>query len=153
MIQPYLKSTQILRCASYNGTEPVNYTAPDLYYNTTTYCGPWPDFYPQVNSACNSASRLADAAGTVWLLDSSSNDAGKYHFYQGDPSSTSPAVTTSDPRTYSGPGGSVPLERHLGTTNVLWCDGHVKTSKLDKLAVKKTIGADQIATAFTIADD
>jgi prepilin-type processing-associated H-X9-DG protein len=26
------------------------------------------------------------------------------------------------------------VERHLGTTNVLWCDGHVKAMKLDALA-------------------
>jgi prepilin-type N-terminal cleavage/methylation domain-containing protein/prepilin-type processing-associated H-X9-DG protein len=58
-------------------------------------------------------------------------------------------------------GGDVP-ERHLGTTVVLYCDGHAKSISLDALTQKKTIpvmvelptGFDQpVLTAFTIQDD
>lgn len=45
------------------------------------------------------------------------------------------------------------MERHLDTTNVLFCDGHVKALKLDVLARTKIIGTDQVMTLFTIEDD
>lgn len=48
------------------------------------------------------------------------------------------------------------VERHLGTINVLWCDGHVKAVKLDLLATKgEKMGtsSDYAATYFTTKAD
>ena len=48
--------------------------------------------------------------------------------------------------------GDYLVARHNGLTNVLWCDGHVKTVTLDYLVSKKA--ADGITLAlFTIQDD
>ena len=43
-------------------------------------------------------------------------------------------------------------ERHLETTNVLWCDGHVKSVKLDTLVKPSTNPAGRLKY-FTIQDD
>ncbi len=44
-------------------------------------------------------------------------------------------------------------ERHLDTTNVLWCDGHVKAMKLDELDKTKTIGGVEVNYYWTRQDD
>lgn len=152
LIQPYLKSTQVLRCPSDNSIELVNYTATDIYYESTEYCGPWPDYFPRPNVACNSVAKLDDAAGTVWLLDSNGGDPDKYHFYQADVTPV-PTVSSTEPKKLSGLSGSVPTERHLGTTNVLWCDGHVKAMKLSSLLEKRRSDNNDVLSYFTVAND
>ncbi|RYZ75634.1 MAG: hypothetical protein EOP04_33080 [Proteobacteria bacterium] len=42
------------------------------------------------------------------------------------------------------------ISRHLDTTNVLWCDGHVKSLKRDALLTKGTSGAQKF---FTVEED
>ena len=44
-------------------------------------------------------------------------------------------------------------ERHLATTNVLYCDGHVKAVSLENLTRKTDVGGVQVMTQFTIEDD
>ena len=44
-------------------------------------------------------------------------------------------------------------ERHLDTTNVLYCDGHVKAIKLDALNETKVIGGVQVNVNWTAQDD
>lgn len=150
--QPYLKSTQVLRCPSDpSTTSVVNYTAPDLYYDDVANCGAWPDPL-RLNMACNSMSKVANSAGTVWLLDSNDADPVKYHFYQ-QFTSPVPTITTTEPKTYSGPGGSPPIERHLNTTNVLFVDGHVKAMRLDALSKPRSAADANAMSYFTIADD
>lgn len=152
--QPYLKSTQILRCPSDQSLVASNassYVAPDLYYDSATMCGPWPDFFPRANDACNSNS-LVNSAGTIWLMDGNGGSPGKFHFYN-QTTDPVPSMTTSDPKYMTGPGGSLPIERHLSTTNVLWCDGHVKAMRLDSLLAKRRSDNNNILSYFTVADD
>ena len=149
LIQPYTKSTQILQCPSYSGTEIVNYTASDLYNDSATLCGPWPEF-GFASASCNSASGLQVPAATVWLLDSDGASSGKYHFYGG--TTVAPTVTTTDPKILQ-MAGTNPIERHLGTTDVLWCGGHVKAMKIDALAKPRNATNANVMSLFTIADD
>jgi prepilin-type processing-associated H-X9-DG protein len=46
-------------------------------------------------------------------------------------------------------------ERHLETTNILYCDGHVKALKLKTITEneKKTVGATTIYPSWTVEDD
>ncbi|RYG56042.1 hypothetical protein EON80_29825, partial [bacterium] len=44
------------------------------------------------------------------------------------------------------------LERHLETTTVLYCDGHVKSLKLEAL-LKKNSATPAVISAFTIQAD
>jgi prepilin-type processing-associated H-X9-DG protein len=37
--------------------------------------------------------------------------------------------------------------------NVIYCDGHVKSVKLEQLIQRKTVAGQEIMTAFTIEDD
>ena len=151
LVQPYMKSTQIMRCPSYNGVETVNYTAMDMYCeSSSTFCGPWPDF-PTLNRECNSMSKVALPAATVWLTDSNGVDPGKYHMYGA--STSTYGVSNTEPKVLQGPSGSVTIERHLGTTNVLWVDGHVKAMKLDALAKPRRTDNANVMSFFTIADD
>lgn len=67
-----------------------------------------------------------------------------------------PTVTTTDPKlleTNGASAGSNPIERHLGTTDVLWCDGHVKAMKIDTLAKPRNASNANVMSYFTIADD
>ena len=74
----------------------------------------------------------------------------------------------SEPRVFSEDGGNFAnlevngtsvIERHLGTTNVLYADGHVKAKKLDEFAPTKTLvwrqgsSAQPIHTSLTVEDD
>ena len=45
------------------------------------------------------------------------------------------------------------VERHSDLVNVIYCDGHAKAVKLDRLTERKQVGNQQIMTAFTIEDD
>ncbi|BCM92378.1 hypothetical protein IAD21_04257 [Abditibacteriota bacterium] len=152
--QPYLKSTQIMRCPSYSGQETVNYAASDLYYDSATNCGPWPDF-ARPGGACNSMSAVVLPAATAWLLDgqgASGLEVGKLHFH--GTTTAAYSVSSTEPKVLQGgANASVPIERHLSTTNVLWCDGHVKAMKLDNLVSKRNSTNANVISVFTIADD
>lgn len=106
------------------------------------------------------ASQLANAAGTYWVMENSNGyngSAGPYgvpwrvgpsiggsasDLYLADgTSATCGATPVPFPRLCSTPdawrGG--PGARHLETINILYCDGHVKASKI--LALKRTNGS------------
>ncbi len=60
-----------------------------------------------------------------------------------------PTLNSSvSPRKLTGNGGSY-VERHLDTTVILYCDGHVKSVKLDGLADKRN----NLLYLFTVQDD
>ncbi len=150
IIQPYVKSTQIFKCPSESSAELVSYTASDLYYDSATLCGPWPDF-TQASGGCNSSAAVAVPTQTVWLTDSSATEPGKYH-YPALVATAAPTLTANDPKTFASV-TSAPSERHLGTTVVLWCDGHVKSSRLDSLTKTRRTDNNNIMSLFTIAED
>jgi len=78
---------------------------------------------------------LAHPSTTAWIADGE----GSYQFDW--PLSNPPIVTQGGLRTWgSGNLGDGSLvERHQGLVNVVWCDGHAKTIKLDTLAATKSV--------------
>lgn len=95
------------------------------------------------------ATQYARPAETIWMTDSFLPDANCCAQHRLAFSSTSlPTVSATDPR-YLLPLGVNAVERHLETINVLWCDGHVKAVKLDKLLEKNN----GIMSLWTIEDD
>ncbi len=105
-------------------------------------------------------SQIEAASTTVWVADNNQgvhNGVGgpvwtsgvyPYMVYSDD----TPVVLNAgwDPPGIDGPNYDASLSpRHLNTMNVLYCDGHVKSSGINPL-LKLTSG---VSTAFTIEDD
>lgn len=151
-IQPYVKSEQVFNCPSdsapnlYHFRDGVNYGS----YGLNGAYGSGPDNTTPPRSSTlylvNAAS-LATPSTTVWVTDnnnapSTGNPGGSQGFFWG----ATPMVDASkNPRQLQNI-----VERHLDTTSVLWCDGHVKSSKLDALARPN---GSKILPLFTIEDD
>jgi len=160
MIYPYVKSTQLFTCPSDSANLPYIYQANGHMatdYNFGSY-GVNFTFYNNPSNALNPTGRalseIVVPSTTVWATDVK-DTSDNACFYSADitnqgsiDTSTSPAVLTNN---YGG--GTVasgPYARHLETTNVLWCDGHVKSIRLEALTALATSGAQKF---FTIQDD
>ena len=154
---PYIKSEQVFNCPSdsatntYHFRDGLNYGS---YGLNGAYSAAGDAYTPPRSSTLYrvSAASLATPSTTVWVTDNNNapstvNTGGSQGFFWASPA-TNPPVTASTPRQLQNI-----VERHLDTTNVLFCDGHVKALKLDALAKTKTIGSDQVMTLFTIEDD
>ncbi len=106
-LQPYIKSTQIFKCPSDSvavTTQPISYG-----YN----------YYYLARNGPSNATALAaiqTVSQTLMLVDGSGVD----YVY---PPEFWPLGT---------PTGYV-IDRHLETVNTLWCDGHVKSVKMNSL--------------------
>ncbi len=167
-IFPYVKSEQVFTCPSDSAansryiyySKPEANIGPTMGRNYGSYglngaYGTAGDAYtPPRSSAAYQVSlaSLATPASTVWMTDNNNsvnavNTGGSQGFFWTTPAAN-PAITTTTPRQLQNI-----VERHLDTTNVLFCDGHVKAMKLDALTKTKTIGSDQVMTLFTIEDD
>ena len=171
-IFPYVKSEQVFTCPSdsaansryiyYSKAEAGATTTPNQNYGSYGLNGAYGtvgDAYTPPRSSSSTASPyLVSAAAisvpssTVWITDNNNavttaNADGSQGFFWTTPSAN-PVISTTTPRQLQNI-----VERHLDTTNVLFCDGHVKAMKLDALAKTKTIGTDQVMTLFTIEDD
>jgi prepilin-type N-terminal cleavage/methylation domain-containing protein/prepilin-type processing-associated H-X9-DG protein len=170
-VYPYIKSEQLFTCPArytdgrpsrdpetyaycdshkFAGTDPSpannfgSYIANDFYaYNS-------PNLAPFGYTSGHAVSAFATPATTVMVGETHSG----YHmgYY-----STQTWVIVDGPhyRILERSGGAVVLnaERHLGTTNILWCDGHVKAVSLDKLVEKSLSTNPNVFTVFTVADD
>jgi prepilin-type N-terminal cleavage/methylation domain-containing protein/prepilin-type processing-associated H-X9-DG protein len=165
-VQPYVKSEQIFNCPSDPNTAAYGYKFRDgqnygsyglngAYGAVTTDSQTPPR---SGNGIVIGLERVRNAAQTVWVTDnnnapSTSNPGGSQGFFWGS-AALNPTISTSSPRQLQNI-----LERHLDTTNVLFCDGHVKALKLDVLATKKTVfdpltsANAEVMTLFTIEDD
>jgi prepilin-type processing-associated H-X9-DG protein len=111
---------------------------------------------PGVNPT--SLAKIEESATTVWCADG--NYANDPWIYSWHPTWGYPGVDTSKtPREFNSTGGDgnategALVERHLETTNILWCDGHVKAMKLDALVAKKCSPGDGCYSYFTIQSD
>ncbi len=108
-------------------------------------------------------SQIAAPAATVWATDINSRQGTDRSYGILWPNANSaPSIRTSADETTI-PAGRRQLEkiidRHLETTSVLFCDGHVKALKLDALAAKKSVADPltnttvEVMPLFTIEDD
>lgn len=148
-IQPYVKSEQIFNCPSHthpawsggaykfrSGNQYGSYSINSTYYNAG-------DFEQSPAGEKNtSLAAIGDAAGCVWVGDSS----GYFEFAWADISNQEVVEVDSSGLRYL----EYLAERHPASTVVLFCDGHIKSMRLDVLARKNAAGA---YPAFTIQDD
>lgn len=145
---PYIKSEQVFDCPSHNFKAPAgaykfrNGTNYGSYAINAAYYGDF-DFEQSPAGEVNTGlASIEDAAGCVWIGDSSA------HFeFAWENKADQPDVDVD-------PAGSRYLDyllvRHLDTVPILFCDGHVKALKIEKLTEKNAAGA---YPAFTIQAD
>jgi prepilin-type N-terminal cleavage/methylation domain-containing protein/prepilin-type processing-associated H-X9-DG protein len=141
------------------GMNSVYRTYPDAYNPPDGYNGQGATYSPK------KLSQLQAAATTLWIGEPSwtngtpiqTGNAG-FTLNVGNP----PAVATvrTDryppyPTLYNGAAmdNDELTAVHLDTTNVLYCDGHVKAVKLDSLAETHNVGGNNVMWQFTIEDD
>ena len=172
-IQPYVKSTQIFVCPSEPGGQ-YDYSAPGSaasgqripnsgsYIVNMTYMNTGDNFRPPMNKYNDgNRDRISQASieapsTTAWVFDGRSDTS--YEIFNFIPSNTPTIGTDQGVRSlfFSGVGGTSAAtgvhERHLETTNVLYCDGHVKAQKVDTLNARAASNAN-VAKLFTIEDD
>lgn len=160
-IYSYVKSEQVFDCPSTRGTIDVNkysYRAGGYAYGSYTmnaesndggaptppasrYAGYSPG---SPNYYTTRLSQVADASGTIWVMDGSYRDL--YYFRCGYSDATPLYIeypTNKPPHILTA------AQRHMDTINVLWCDGHVKATKLENLLDK----SGSVFTKWSIEQD
>ncbi|MEO6908354.1 MAG: DUF1559 domain-containing protein [Abditibacteriaceae bacterium] len=179
-IYPYVKSEQVFDCPSDSGSKP--YRLANVFSHTAGLTGEEYGSYainamylgqsensPPVSNGPTlvTLSALATPSTTVWLADNAEgatlSDGTTYHatasgaslsYLIADDSYVTAVNTTSTPHILQGQYGSALSARHLDTINVLYCDGHVKSQKIESLAKSITKGTQtNVLTSFTIQDD
>jgi prepilin-type N-terminal cleavage/methylation domain-containing protein/prepilin-type processing-associated H-X9-DG protein len=172
---PYVKSEQIYNCPSDDSSATratINKNALYKYHSggvadsfgynygsygaNNTYYDIGPDAQPPFSRSASLATIQAPAT-TVWIAETlpTNSTTQAYHTFEfnwatraDQPTS---AVNIGSVPTLQGSGASVGVAaRHLDTTNILYCDGHVKSVKLDSLLKN---GNTNYYAAFTTNDD
>ncbi|RYX85718.1 DUF1559 domain-containing protein [bacterium] len=156
-IQPYVKSTQIFDCPSNanTNTTPYLYNAPGVGNSTggaTTKFGsytmscslPGSLNAPSYNGGDVSSASLAEPSTTLWIADMEADGSinPPFRFIVATGNNLSFGNGSAGRRLigYSAQSGAI-IDRHLDTTNILFCDGHVKSMKLDAIAKLNTNAA------------
>jgi prepilin-type N-terminal cleavage/methylation domain-containing protein/prepilin-type processing-associated H-X9-DG protein len=160
---PYIKNEQVFNCPSdsnrsnqYHFRTPSaygSYTYSNAYHaNGDNYTGPSSDF---ANFGTLFQADVQAPSTSVWVVDGGNAQATNtwktYEFWWDTPATAngiSIGTLGSGIRNFHNI-----FERHLGTVNVLYVDGHVKSSGLDALITKKNVSGTQIMTPFTIQND
>jgi prepilin-type processing-associated H-X9-DG protein len=163
-IFPYVKSEQIFVCPSdsggkytYNKNIPNGQTSTDYgsYGQNGAYRNAGDAQTPPRSAAyLVSLAAISSTAATVWATDTNNREEvnGSYGFSW--PDAAGNPIITGNPRQLE-----KIIERHLETTNVLYCDGHVKAMKLDALSATRVLTdpvdgqTKSVMTAFSIEDD
>jgi prepilin-type N-terminal cleavage/methylation domain-containing protein/prepilin-type processing-associated H-X9-DG protein len=155
-IFPYVKSEQLFVCPSdptmnYQFRGGKNYGS---YGLNGAYNLAGDAFTPPRSSTGSlvSLSQINVPSQTVWIADNANaatsvNTGGSQGFFWATPAQN-PTIPNASPRQLQNI-----VERHLDTTGVLFCDGHVKAMKLDALAKTKNVNGVEVMTLFTIEDD
>ena len=155
-IYPYTKSEQIFVCPSDTANPPYtyyknltaasknygSYAANEAYYKSGDNRTP-PFGGSDATTRSIRTGQITQPAETAMVLECYNAKYG-YEFY-------TQTNNPSGPTTYNGmpvilandnsSGNQYIMGRHLDTTTVLWCDGHVKSLKVDALAALGTTGA------------
>ncbi len=163
-VQPYIKSSQLFTCPS-DPTQKAEYRFGHnryvgSYAINSSYENPGdarkaPAPRGWVNQA--TVASLDAPAQTFWVADATSIDGTTGNYINADGymhrfwswNNPSDLTTNYKPMTLNGSEADL-VERHLDTTNVLFCDGHVKSMKLAALTQKNSAGTKHM---FTIEDD
>lgn len=166
-IFPYVKSESLFVCPSdagnkyiYNKTladgvtthEYGSYGQNGAYRNTGDAQTP-----PRSSTYLLTMAGIGSPSGTIWATDTNNREEvnGSFGFTWPDAAGVPAVVSTAN--------GQLELDkiiaRHLDTTNVLFCDGHVKSLKLSALLGQNTIvdsvdgQTKSVLPLFTIEDD
>jgi prepilin-type N-terminal cleavage/methylation domain-containing protein/prepilin-type processing-associated H-X9-DG protein len=154
---PYVKSTQLYTCPSdllkINGLlilapnrlaaarEMGSYAISNAYGDTTAL-----EAEPPQGKAL---SQLVEPSTTLLVSDVLDTESNADLFWL---DAAAPSINDAvSPRFIDATAGDT-VERHLGTTNVLYCDGHVKSVRLEAL-VKMNSATPPVMSAFTIEAD
>ncbi|RYZ84667.1 MAG: DUF1559 domain-containing protein [Proteobacteria bacterium] len=140
LVQPYLKSIQIFNCPSDSTSTPYTTstktaTSKDIgsYTANIWYAAASADL-KYIPMGLNQAG-IASPTTLMWVADGAVVNNYSWQLFGG--ASCIGTINAGSPRTLTSPGAQgVITERHLETTNVLYCDGHVKAVKLDALLAK-----------------
>jgi prepilin-type N-terminal cleavage/methylation domain-containing protein/prepilin-type processing-associated H-X9-DG protein len=163
-IYPYVKSEQIFVCPTdpnskyrYSRGLAAGTTSEDYgsYGQNGAYSAAGDAQTPPRSSGLYqvSLSQIVEPATTVWATDINGRMGTDRSFgFLWTSTATVPIIETSATNA-NVPGGwrqfDKIAERHLGTTVVLYCDGHVKAQKLESLIARRN----GILSAFTIEED
>ena len=172
MLYPYVKNPQIYTCPDRSSETYSSYipqprnTPNDTFWGTyainSTYAPYYaPYSYTHSNVTCLAAgaqdapeSAVSDTVGTIFLCEGQTpatyGNKGNVIYW---PGGNDPTIqTTTEPYTMSI--GSYFVEApHLDTTNVLFCDGHVKSEQLAYLMESYSWGSKTFYIHWTIEND
>ena len=168
VIFPYVRSEQIFVCPSQSGASyrfSGNLAAGEesddygSYGQNGAYSASGDAQTPPRSSGLYliGLSQIAAPAATIWAADINSRQGADRSYgilwTNASDAKISPQPVKTSAADASIPAGNRQLEkiidRHLATTNVLFCDGHVKAFKLDSLAQSRN----GVFPLFTIEDD
>jgi prepilin-type N-terminal cleavage/methylation domain len=144
-LMPYVKNEQVYTCPSDDENAPYRFRTDRDYGSYGMNATYWWQGDNYTSPYEQSLAQLARPAETVWVLEMA--NAGLLNNFEvewawvGD----TPGITEGSPRRMRNIS-----ERHQGRTNVLWCDGHAKSVKLEDLNQRNAEGA---AYLFTIEED
>ena len=160
-IFPYVKSEQLFVCPSasnqvYRVRDGSNFGS---YVCNRMYGTAGDGADPPMSSAAPPnqilVAKIGQPATTIWVVDGGHDNSGGgspmgYDLYTTVVSATDPTLVVGSPRVLRDSYSNQIVERHLDTLNALFCDGHVKSQKLDKIATRSASG---VMPAFSIEDD
>ncbi len=149
-IYPYVKSEQIFNCPSHTLPVTISGAFFDVYMFRTgrnwgsyaanvTYFGDG-NLNPFLSRGIAS---WESPSTTVYVVDG----VGRYEIAW---DTGNPPISATDPRYISVGGFPTAFERHLGTSVVLFCDGHAKAQTLEKLTI---VGDQGRYAPFTVGAD
>ena len=153
LLLPYTKSEQIFRCPvqlnranpnfqdpSQPGTGYEGYFINGGYYDEPAYGSPISFITAAFGvNVQGKESQLAVPSSTVWVFDANSASSGTPQPYMNLRSTGTPTIdyislnVAPGDCLHAGASAGGVCARHLQTSNVLFCDGHVKAMKLDAL--------------------
>jgi prepilin-type N-terminal cleavage/methylation domain-containing protein/prepilin-type processing-associated H-X9-DG protein len=165
-LYPYVKNQGVFTCPSdsrgnpylyLGGPNPGSVNGGRNYGSYGMNAAYWGANDPYTPPQASSLAAIAVPADTVWAADTSNTNKDNFEFHW-QFVSNNPVVSTAKPRMLMPRGRAYPnngiIERHQETTTALWCDGHVKAMKLDKLAETHTLpNGDEVMHYFTIEAD
>jgi prepilin-type N-terminal cleavage/methylation domain-containing protein/prepilin-type processing-associated H-X9-DG protein len=170
-VQPYIKSIQVFNCPSDSQPFliPYVYSVPgvgpapfndggngsaDNYGSYTINCAGDGRSGASVNGPDVSLASLQAPTTTIWIGDSVAyQQTDTAYRFVGNNLTFDDTTRPRRLQAFNGQSGAL-VERHLETLNLLYCDGHVKSVKMNSIAIPKTgVPAANKYPALTTEDD
>jgi prepilin-type N-terminal cleavage/methylation domain-containing protein/prepilin-type processing-associated H-X9-DG protein len=155
VFQPYSPDgSQINReanCGDPNGLTNVGRRFGSYAINNMYYADGDP-FTPPNNKSLAAVSLPADTA-FICEVQGYGQSADFYRRDPFDPQPNTPNNTFPFPALLNRRNNGAILGRHMKLTNVIWCDGHAKATRLEALGEVRLIGNAQVMFRFTIEED